>query len=226
LLGTRLRISMSLQNVKRARIVARQARFCDANEDALVRATEETIRAILAEVDASLAVARAPEPAAAPVEPQRTAPPPPPPVVKAPPPPPPKPAPLLTPAPPPERAEVIAPMPPLEPERPSRLSRRAWAYIAGGAGVALVAAGGGFDYMAWAAYQDQKDAVAARDSVAYDSAYSSGRSKAALANVFYGTGLAALGAGAWLWFGGPKEAQVAVLPTAGGAVLTLGGVLP
>jgi TolB-like protein len=223
LLGTRLRISLSLQNVKRARVVARQARFCDANEDALVRATEETVRAILSELDASNAAARQAE-AAPPTEvrppPVETRPPPA--VAKA------EPArPDLTPAPPPVRATPVAPPPPEEP-RPKGpgLSRRNLAFIVGGAGLALVAAGGGFDYMAYAAYQDQKDAIKANDRAAYDDALDSGKSKATIANVLYGVGLAGLGAGTYLYFSAPSGAQVAVTPTEGGALLTLGGVLP
>jgi TolB-like protein len=226
LLGTRLRISLSVQNVKRARVVARQARFCDANEDALVRATEETVRALLAEVEGSLAAARAPEPAVAPVEP--SPPPkvvPPPPVAKAPP------AKVdLTPAPPPPGKATVAATTPVEPRPPEPkgpgLGRRGWGYIVGGAGIVLLAAGGGFDAMAYSAYQDQKDAVAAHDKAAYDSALDSGKSKATLANVFYGTGVAALGAGAFLYFTAPSGAQVSVTPTDGGAVLSFGGVLP
>jgi hypothetical protein len=96
----------------------------------------------------------------------------------------------------------------------------------GGAGIALLAAGGGFDYLAYGAYQDQKDATAAHDRAAYDDALDSGKSKATLANVFYGTGVAALGAGAFLYFTAPSGAQVSVTPTDGGAVLSFGGVLP
>jgi TolB-like protein len=207
LLGTRLRISLSVQNVRRARVVARQARFCDANEDALVRATEETIRAVLADVEASMSAA----PAVAPVVP------------------PPAPKPDLSPAPPPpSRPVVVATPKPADPPAPKGpgMGRRGWAYIVGGAGVALLAAGGGFDAMAYSAYQDQKDAVAARDRSAYDAALDSGNSKATLANVFYGTGVAALGAGAFLYFTAPSGAQVGVMPTDGGAILSFGGVLP
>jgi len=138
LLGSRLRISMSLQNVKRARVVARQARFCDANEDALVRATEETIRAILAEVEAAQVAARTPEPAVASVEPPR-----PPPAAKVTPPPAKaEPKPDLKPTPPPPAAAAaIEPASPPEPDKPKGpgLSRRNWAWIVGGAGVVLVA---------------------------------------------------------------------------------------
>lgn len=220
LLGSRLRISMSVQNVKRARVVARQARFCDANEDALVRATEETVRALLSDVDATLASQRAVEsvaakpPAPAPANATRT-------------------SPDLT----PRRAQptspaVAAPVPEEPPEAgeprggTSRLGRRGWAYIVGGAGVALLAAGGGFDYLAYSAYRDQKDAVAAVDRAAYDDALSSGKTRATMANAFYGAGLAALGAGAYLYFTGPSGAQVAVVPTQGGALLSFAGVLP
>ncbi len=97
---------------------------------------------------------------------------------------------------------------------------------AGGAGLALVAAGGTFDYLAYSAYQDQKDAVTAGDRAAYDSALSTGRSRATMANVFYGAGLAAVGVGAYLYFTGPSATQLSVVPTDGGALLSLGGVLP
>jgi len=218
LLGSRLRISLSLQNVKRARVVARQARFCDANEDALVRATEETVRAILAELDTSAVAVRPPD-APPPVEAK------PPPVAKAPTA---KPAPVLTPAPPSPATAAVAPPPAREEpvKKGPGLGRRGWAYVVGGAGVALIAAGGGFDYLAYGAYQDQKDAVAANDKAAYDDALSTGKSRATMANVLYGTGVAALGAGAWLWFSAPGGGTVAVLPTDGGAVLSFAGVLP
>lgn len=218
LLGTRLRISLTVQNVKKARVIARQARFCDANEDALVRATEETVRALLAEVDT--AIAAAPPPKAVPrvepkvetkvesrVEPSRP--------------------PDLAPAPPKQARPDLAPAPPAESESTEPiLSRRGWAYVVGGAGLALVAAGGTFDFLAYSAYQDQKDAAARLDKPAYDSALSTGKSRATLANVFYGIGLAGIGGGAYLYFSGPSGAQVAVVPTDGGALLSLGGVLP
>jgi TolB-like protein len=239
LLGSRLRISLSLQNVKRARVVARQARFCDANEDALVRATEEAVRAIVGELDAAMVAARAPETAAAPVEP----PPPPPPPRVEPPPPPPPPPPVVKatpppkpdlkppPPPPPPRQDVVAatkPEQPAEPEKPKGpgLGRKGWAYVVGGAGAVLLAGGGTFDFLAWSSYQAQKDAVAANDRAAFDDALASGRSKATVANVLYGAGLAGLGAGAFLYFTAPSGAQVGVLPTNGGAMLTFGGVLP
>lgn len=213
LLGSRLRISLSIQNVKRARVVARQARFCDANEDALVRATEETVRALLQELEAANALAKQP------------APPPPPPVEARPPPP--KPPPVLTPAPPPaaEPAIAAATEPPPEPREPGKplLSRRGWAYVVGGAGLALVAAGGTFDYLAYASYQDQKDASTQAE---FDDALDAGKSRATIANVLYGTGLAAVGVGAWLYLTGPAETQVAVVPTEGGALVTVAGVLP
>lgn len=212
LLGTRLRISLTVQNVKKARVVARQARFCDPNEDALVRATEEAVRALLGELEASVAATRAPAPPPV-VEKVEAA----------------KPPPTLTPAPPKQAAAPIVEPPPAE-EKPEAsgplLSRRGWAYVAGGTGIALVAAGAGFDFMAWSAYQDQKDAVAAVDKAAYDSALSTGKSRATIANVLYGTGVAALGTGAFLYFTGPSGAQVSVTPTDGGAFVAFSGVLP
>lgn len=212
LLGTRLRISLTVQNVKKARVVARQARFCDANEDALARATEEAVRSILSDLDASVAAVAA------------ATPPPPPVVAKEPA----KRPPDLKPPPPKDAtAEPLAPPPPEKPARTGPLlSRRGWAFVAGGAGLALLAAGGTFDGLAYAAYQDQKDAVAANDKAAYDSALSSGRTRATVANVLYGAGLAAVGTGAWLYFTGPSKTQITVAPTDGGAMLSLGGVLP
>ena len=103
------------------------------------------------------------------------------------------------------------------------LSRRGWAYVVGGAGLALVAAGGTFDYLAYASYQDQKDATTQAE---FDDALDAGKSRATIANVLYGAGLAAVGAGAYLYFTGPAETQVAVAPTEGGALLTVAGVLP
>jgi hypothetical protein len=47
-----------------------------------------------------------------------------------------------------------------------------------------------------------------------------------MANVLYGTGIAAIGAGAFLYFTAPSGAQVSVTPTEGGALLSFGGVLP
>jgi TolB-like protein len=214
LLGSRLRISLTIQHVKRARVVARQARFCEANEDALARATEETVRALLSELDASTSAPRAeapPPPAAGKTEPHPA-----------------KPPPDLKP--PPPRQPAVAAEPARREEEPGSkgplLSRRGWAYVVGGAGLALIAAGGGFDYMAYTAYQDQKDAVTANDKAAYDDALASGKSKATIANVLYGTGAAALGAGAFLYFTAPSGAQVSVVPTDGGALLSFGGVLP
>lgn len=232
LLGSRLRISLTVQNAKRARVVARQARFCDANEDALVRATEESVRALLADLDATIAAAPPPvvpkveprpEPRAEPKVEPRAEPTVAPKVEPA------KPSVTLAPAPPKRETKPdLTPPPPEEPKGPSKplLTRRGWAYAVGGAGLALVAAGGAFDYLAYSAYQDQKSAVTSADKAAYDSALSSGKTRATVANVLYGTGLATLGAGAYLYFTSPAEPQISVTPTDGGAILSLAGVLP
>jgi TolB-like protein len=216
LLGTRLRISLTIQNVKKARVVARQARFCDPNEDALVKATEETVRAVLGELEANGALVARPSEPGVKAPPTRTEPAP-------------SPKPLdLTPTPPPTPVGVAEPPPP--PGEPATggagLSRKGWAWVIGGAGAALVAIGGGFDYASYASYQDQKDAVKVQDQAAFDAARSKGKTQATVANVLYGTGLAAMGAGAWLYFTAPSGPQVAVVPTEGGALLSLGGVLP
>jgi TolB-like protein len=49
--GSRYRIALSLQDVKKAKVVSRQGSFCDKNEDALAAATQEAVTNIFREVE-------------------------------------------------------------------------------------------------------------------------------------------------------------------------------
>jgi hypothetical protein len=83
--GTRYRIALSLQDVKKAKVVSRQGSFCDKNEDALAAATQEAVSNIFREVESGgqlpppivkppgLGPALAATPPAPPASPVRTA---------------------------------------------------------------------------------------------------------------------------------------------------------
>ncbi len=181
--GTRYRIAISLQDVKKAKVVSRQGSFCDRSEDALAAAAQEAITNIFREVESGGQL--------------------PPPVVKR--------APALVPAAP-------APPPPL----------RKAGWITAGAGLAVLAAGGVFDYLGYAAFQDEKRAAEAGDTAAFADYRATSLDRRRTAKLLYAGGTLALGTGVVLHFiGAPKSAvSLDVRPMPGGALATLSGSLP
>lgn len=104
--------------------------------------------------------------------------------------------------------------------------KRTAGLITGGAGLALFATGLYFGNKATSIANEIREACAMGcEWSELESKDASGRSAATLQYVFYGAGAAGIVAGATLYFLGvrARETQVRVEPTAGGAVVGLGG---
>lgn len=103
-------------------------------------------------------------------------------------------------------------------------SRRTWAYVSGGAGLALLAGGAVFGLQAKSALDKEKKAATAGDLAAYDSNKSKAKSMSTLADVCFIGGAVGLGVGTWL-FTTSKPAGVAfdLAPVPGGAVASISG---
>lgn len=107
-------------------------------------------------------------------------------------------------------------------------SRRVFALTLGGAGIAALVTGVGFGVAARASWNSAFD-----DGLCQRSTYectaagqdrtNTARTRALVANVVGGSGLALIAAGAALYITAPHRADIAVSPTAGGAAVTLGG---
>jgi len=124
----------------------------------------------------------------------------------------------------PAPAETVAANPPPRPASRLRIA----GYTVGGIGLATLAAGGVFDYLAYSAYQDEKKAGATGDASRYSQLQSASQSRGQAAKVLYIGGAAALGTGVALFYlGAPKPALVLdARPVPGGAVAVLSGSLP
>lgn len=184
--GTRYRIALSLQDVRKAKVVSRQGSFCDKNEDALAAATEEAVTNIFREVESGGQL--------------------PPPIVK------------------PRTVNPALAAPAAAP--PSTVRTAGW--ITGGAGLAVLAAAGVFDYLGYSAYQDEKRAAAAGDAAGRESFRTTSLSRRQTAQVLYAGGTLALGTGVVLHFvGAPKPAvSFDVRPLPGGALALISGRIP
>jgi hypothetical protein len=123
--------------------------------------------------------------------------------------------------------DVRALLPPREPERTGVAtradlrSRRKWAYISGGAGLALLAGGAVAGLQARSAYDDEKSA---RTLAAYDDSKSKAKTMSLVADALFVTGGAGLAVGSWLFFTS-RSAPLAleVEPVPGGAVAFVAG---
>jgi len=191
-LGTLYRIDLKLVETKKARVRGRIGVSVEGQEEKLVVAIQKAVRDLLL-----------PEtPTAAP------------PVAGA------EKRPDLTPR--PEQAGRAPAQPPQERAgRSGGLSRRTWAYIAGGAGLAFIAGGAVAGLQAQAAFDDQK---AAQTLQAYDDAKTKADSMALLADGLYGVGVVGVGVGVWLFVTGHEPAvALDVAPLPDGALVTLQG---
>lgn len=103
-------------------------------------------------------------------------------------------------------------------------SRRTWAYVTGGAGVALLAGGIAFGLQARSAFDAEKKAAASGDVAAYDSNKSKVSSMSTLADACFVAGAAGVGIGTWLYLTSrPGRVALDVAPVPGGAVASLAG---
>lgn len=103
--------------------------------------------------------------------------------------------------------------------------RRTWAYVTGGAGIALLAGGAAAGLSARSAYDEEKAASTRGDRAAYDSAKSRVKSMSLVADGLFLAGAVGVGAGTYLLFTSGRSAPVAVgvAPVAGGAVASVAG---
>lgn len=203
-LGSLYRIDLKLVETKRARVRGRIGVSVEGQEEKLVVAIQKAVRDLLSPETPTE------EPVAAVVEPPKEK------------------KPDLAPRPEkkPDRVAIAPPPPRDEGPTPAgaRSSRRTWAYVSGGAGLALIAGGAYAGLTAQAAFDDEKAASAAGNLAAYEDNKSKARSMSLVADGLYVVGAAGVGVGAWLYFSG-KEPGFAldVVPVPGGAVATIGG---
>lgn len=204
-LGTLARVDLKLLDTRRSRVVERFGDSVGGGEEQLVAVAQQGAKALL---DALSAATAAASPAAQAAAGQGA-----PPALRA--------APEAAPA----SSLTPAPPAPAGAEESARGSRRRWAWIAGGAGVALAAGGVAFGLGANAALDDQRAASRAGDLTAYNDARDRARSRALVADVLYGVGAVGLGAGLYLGLTsrGPVAAGAAIVPTQGGLALVAGG---
>lgn len=100
---------------------------------------------------------------------------------------------------------------------------RVAAWVVGGAGVALLAAGAVTGGLTLSSYEATRAASSAGDVATYDAMASQTRGRAAATDILLGTGLAAAGTAVVLFFVSRAPVQVAVAPTRGGLGLAVGG---
>jgi TolB-like protein len=206
-IGSRYRISLILVDVKKGKVAGRAADFCDKNEDALANAVLTRVREIVGIVQAggaekaAAAAARAEPKAAEPAKP---------------------PAPVAAPPPPPVAAE------PAPGEPPGSDARTAWfgdwnrrkiigASLTGG-GALLFLGGMIAGVKARSMDQDLKD-LSASHPLGFYYDYPKKRDDvtkmAHTADILYGIGIVAAGAGGYLWWSSRRPATVAVVPAVG-----------
>lgn len=202
-LGSLYRLDLKLVETKKAKVRGRIGVSVEGQEEKLVVAVQKAVRDLLLPEAPAEAVAQ-----------QRVEP---------------KVEPKLETKPPPKTEKVerrVAPTPPPPDEGKPRAgsSRRTWAYVVGGAGLALVAGGAVAGLQAQSAFDDEKAAAAAGNLKAYEDNKSKARSMALVADGLYVAGAAGVGVGAFLFFTGKGPAvALEVAPIPGGAVATLAG---
>jgi TolB-like protein len=194
-IGTRYRISLILVDVKKGKVAGRAADFCDRNEDALANAAVARVREIVGMIQAAVAGAKPP--------PSATRPPPP--------------APALAAKPPPPAEAVPLPAPPAEPAKPSApWSRRKILGVSLTAGGGLAIVGGLLAGLKAKSLDD--DLAASTQDLYYYYDYPAARDDvkrmALTADVLYGVGAVAAGAGVYFWLT-DRPAQVVVAPAVG-----------
>jgi TolB-like protein len=100
---------------------------------------------------------------------------------------------------------------------------RVAAWVLGGVGVALLAAGAVTGGLTLSSYDATRAASNAGDVAAYDAMANQTRGRAAATDVLLATGVAAAGTAVVLFFVSRAPVQVAVAPTRGGLGLAVGG---
>jgi hypothetical protein len=113
-------------------------------------------------------------------------------------------------------------------ERDPGHDRRLFGLTLGGAGIAALATGIGFGFAARSSWHSAFDSGECHHdtnlcSRAGQDLVDSAHTRATVANVVGGLGLALIGGGAALYFTAPHRREVGVAPTAGGAAVTIGG---
>jgi TolB-like protein len=113
---------------------------------------------------------------------------------------------------------------PAEPSSP-RPSRRTWAWVAGGAGLAFVAGGAVVGLEARKALDKEKAAAANNDLVTYNDSRAKVTSLSHIADGLFVAGAAGIGVGTWLFVTGSPATPVALefAPLPGGAFATISG---
>jgi hypothetical protein len=202
-IGTLYRLDIKLVETKKARVRSRVGVTVEGSEEKLVAAIQKAVRDLLGPE------ARPPEPVAA-ARPAGAAP-----AAEG------KPAPSLAAQPP----KAPPPVPAAGVSASAGTSRRTWAYVAGGTGLALLAGGAAAGLSAKAAYDDEKAAADAGDLEAYEDAKSKAKSMSTVADGLFVAGAIGVGVGTWLYFTSRPPAGVAVhlAPTPGGAFASIAG---
>jgi TolB-like protein len=205
-LGTLYRIDLKVVDTKKAKVRGRIGVSVEGQEEKLVAAIEKTVRELLEPFRPTEQPAVAAAPAGEPVKPARA-------------------APALTPRPPETGSTAPLGSPPREAEAGAgRSSRRTWAWVAGGAGLAVFAGGVVAGLQARAAFDDQKAASAAGDLAAFEDNKSKARSMSIVADSLFVAGAAGMGVGTWLWFTSrPAPVALHLAPVAGGAMASMSG---
>jgi TolB-like protein len=215
-IGTVARLDLKLLDARRSRVVERFGESIGGGEEQLVEVAQRGARALLEALAEQ-------QMAAAPVEPV-------PPAESgakgvAAPAPAATPASALTVAPPAIGAKVVAVTEGKVPAASPPDSRRRWAWIAGGSGLALVGAGVVAGLGASAALDDQRAAAAAANLPAFNDSRDKARSRALVADVLYGLGAVGVGTGVYLGLTsrGRPGVSAALVPLQGGVGLAAAG---
>ncbi len=102
--------------------------------------------------------------------------------------------------------------------------KRKWAYVSGGAGLALVIGGAVAGLTAKSAYDKETAASGAGDLQAYEDNKAKAKSMALVADGLYLGGVVGIGVGSWFWYSSrPQRVALEVLPLPGGAVASISG---
>jgi TolB-like protein len=203
-IGSRYHLSFQLLDSRRGKVAARSARFSDRDEDALAGAAQATVAELLAAAQGQARVAAAPPARQLEKAPATTVAPPAPKATAAS-------RPDLA-APPPTRAAPAVTAVPGAKVPLLRNRKVAW-WTMGGGGALLVAG-----LVSGAAARSRYDDLESRAGTlgyydAYEEERAGIRSLAVTADVLVVTGLAAAGAGGWIWWRS-ERAAVAVVPSA------------
>jgi TolB-like protein len=210
-IGSRYHLSFQILDARKAKVVARSARFSDRNEDALANAAQACVGELLAAARAAAPAKLLPAPPPVVATPAAPAPAFAPPVFAPPP------AAAPAPAPAPDLSARPAAAPPARPEAPAAPAARSrtGAWVAAGAAVAFVAGGAVFGLKAKKDRDDLAKAWAQPNYQSiYDSKSKSAKNAALVSNVCWaGAGVSAAVSGYLFWKS--RSPAVAVAPAVG-----------